>query len=450
MISPSDNIWSKLPEFDPSPDLWNRIDLDLDFESVSENINHLPEFAPKTNLWESISRKLFFHKYYGYIYIALILLIILLISFLNYNDKAKNVNNLTSNILNQKMLNYKNHHNTTNPEKLISQYHNINNLEKGEDRIRNSEPNYYNPLKGLIAWYPFNSNANDLSGNGNNGFVHNAVLTTDRFGNPNSAYYFNGYDSYIEVANSSSLNPTNALSLCAWYKPEAFSNDGSSGILDKGFTSFEPPYYQYRFATPGDYSTTTYDMFSFSVTNNDKSKGFNTPNYFYTIGKWYFLVGIYDGSTLKFYVNNKLIQSMPLTAKLNTYNSPLYIGRNSVDSTGLLKGTVDDIRIYNRAITASEAENLYNETAENGIKSEFTQDIINLVVNQDFINKKLTVETNSNAKQNLEIINLKGQPFYSAIINKKTVVDISGFPKGVYKLKVFTDREMHIEMFVKQ
>ena len=51
-------------------------------------------------------------------------------------------------------------------------------------------PNYV-PTNGLVGWWPFNGNANDESGNGNNGTVYGAMLTNDRFGNLNSAYSFN-------------------------------------------------------------------------------------------------------------------------------------------------------------------------------------------------------------------------------------------------------------------
>ena len=62
------------------------------------------------------------------------------------------------------------------------------------------------PTDGLIAYYPFNRNANDESENGNHGTVYGATLTTDRFGNPDSAYSFDGVDDYIEVAPSSNLD----------------------------------------------------------------------------------------------------------------------------------------------------------------------------------------------------------------------------------------------------
>jgi hypothetical protein len=57
------------------------------------------------------------------------------------------------------------------------------------------------PSNGLVAYYPFNGNANDESGNGNNGVVYGATLVPDRFGNSNRAYYFNGTNNYI-VTNS--------------------------------------------------------------------------------------------------------------------------------------------------------------------------------------------------------------------------------------------------------
>ena len=56
-----------------------------------------------------------------------------------------------------------------------------------------------NLANGLIAYYPFSGNANDASGNGNNAVFNNATLTTDRFGNPNSAYYFDGVSNYIQI-----------------------------------------------------------------------------------------------------------------------------------------------------------------------------------------------------------------------------------------------------------
>src|ERR1700689_1178920 len=73
---------------------------------------------------------------------------------------------------------------------------------------------------GLIAYYPFSGNANDATGNGNNGIPMNGVqLTTDRFGNPNSAYYFDGIDDYIVVNDSGKLSPP-SVTVAAFVYPE--------------------------------------------------------------------------------------------------------------------------------------------------------------------------------------------------------------------------------------
>ncbi len=75
---------------------------------------------------------------------------------------------------------------------------------------------------GLKAYYPFSGNANDVSGNANNPVFNNATLTADRFGNPNSAYHFNGNTSYMQIANSTSLNLPNKMSVALWVSLQDF------------------------------------------------------------------------------------------------------------------------------------------------------------------------------------------------------------------------------------
>src|SRR3990167_996949 len=72
------------------------------------------------------------------------------------------------------------------------------------------------PIQGLVAYYPFNGNTNDESGNGNNGTLYGPTLTTDRFGNPNKAYSFNGTSDYIRVSDSQSLDIGDSLTITAW------------------------------------------------------------------------------------------------------------------------------------------------------------------------------------------------------------------------------------------
>ncbi len=83
----------------------------------------------------------------------------------------------------------------------------------------NNIENYNTLLKnGLVAYYPFNGNANDVSGNNLNGEIINAILTSNRNNNGNSAYYFNGQSS-IEISNNSKLN-TSGVTYSVWYNSE--------------------------------------------------------------------------------------------------------------------------------------------------------------------------------------------------------------------------------------
>jgi len=84
-----------------------------------------------------------------------------------------------------------------------------------------------------IAYYPFNGNANDESGHGNNGVADGAVWTADRFGNANSAYYFDGQDDLITVPNGNSLSITGDITLSAWVFDNGISSSDYHTIINK-------------------------------------------------------------------------------------------------------------------------------------------------------------------------------------------------------------------------
>ncbi len=73
-----------------------------------------------------------------------------------------------------------------------------------------------NLTNGLIMYYPFTGNATDVSGNTNVATVNGPVLTTDRFGAANSAYYFDGVDDYIQLTGGVGMKPTFPMSISAW------------------------------------------------------------------------------------------------------------------------------------------------------------------------------------------------------------------------------------------
>jgi len=162
------------------------------------------------------------------------------------------------------------------------------------------------PRIGLVGYWPFNSNAKDESANGNNGIVHGAILTTDRYGVSNKAYEFDGIDDFIEINNSDSLNPTKGITLFAWIKPVSFIGKGNTGIIDKAYYNHSNPYYQYHLGITGDQYPRFPSSFAFSLAIKNNYE-LLTANQQWIPNNWYFVTGTYDGVKMKLFVNGELL-----------------------------------------------------------------------------------------------------------------------------------------------
>jgi gliding motility-associated-like protein len=220
---------------------------------------------------------------------------------------------------------------------------------------------------GLVAYYPFNGNANDASGNGNNPIFNNATLTNDRFGNPNGAYYFNGVDNYIEIPNSPSLNPTQ-ISLVAIVKPEGFYYGPCHGnaILNKGDDNNIQSSYLLRFDdnfyTNGQNCTNAnIDSLHQNFYGDYGANAVSIPPYIPYVVKdaWYCVAYTYDGTTVKFYVDGALVTSFASNVAYTSNTSDLFFGKlNLATFPYWFNGVIDEIRIYNRALNVQEVNTL--------------------------------------------------------------------------------------------
>ena len=205
--------------------------------------------------------------------------------------------------------------------------------------------------QGLIAYYPFNGNAQDESGNSNHGTVYGASLVADRKGVINNAYNFNGINSYIQVPNSTSLNQTGAISISVWINCVDLSK--SQRIFDKTTVSYSDAYMldihpanQLRFivANPS------------AGANPPQSNAVLTQN-----NTWYHLVAVYDGSKVSFYVNGSLVNDFTISGISTVNTNPIRIGANSLLNGNWFNGKIDDIKLYNRKLSSAEVIMLYNE-----------------------------------------------------------------------------------------
>ncbi|MFZ4708154.1 MAG: LamG domain-containing protein, partial [Bacteroidales bacterium] len=209
---------------------------------------------------------------------------------------------------------------------------------------------------GLVAYYPFNGNANDESGNGNNGVVNGATLTTDRFGNVGSAFYFDGVNNNIEVPNSYILNPS-LITISLWVKIASGSTLDNMDMVSKDGESFDRQYeiirsgvnkYRAHFASSGSFCY--YD-------------GTTSP----LLETWYHVVQTFDGTTLKLFVNGQYESgTIYCEAGVAQSTQPLRFGGGAPAglSQYFFNGSLDEVKIYNRALSIEEIDSIYSSESE--------------------------------------------------------------------------------------
>lgn len=210
-----------------------------------------------------------------------------------------------------------------------------------------------NPIDtGLVAYYPFNGNTNDESGYGNHGTtIGGATLTTNRFGNSNSAMHFNGLDGYVTIANSASLqSPTNELTISGWIFIEDFLATPVAGLVMKTISNIQGEYGLGYAETPDG---TIYYV------QNGTAPGYASIDLPWN--KWHFMASTYDGDSVKIYADGNLLGTQALIGPIIPDDNPLVLGLETNGVSEYLKGKLDDIRIYNRGLSYNEIDSLYHE-----------------------------------------------------------------------------------------
>ncbi len=223
---------------------------------------------------------------------------------------------------------------------------------------------------GLVAFYPFNNNTIDESGNGNNGTNNGATPAFDRFNNPNSALSFDGNTNFVLVPSSASLNVQNSITLSAWIKtdnPHIIQDVNPGSVLAKHETVQTRQYDLFFYST-------SYDSLHFDLV--DQRDNFTSDQYFfatttpsvsYRNNQWHMVVGTYDYNTG---FSQIYIDGVPTSARylgqinLMQTNVPLTIGCYSEQNSnfrGFYQGIIDDIRIYDRSLSQQEISMLYYE-----------------------------------------------------------------------------------------
>ena len=198
---------------------------------------------------------------------------------------------------------------------------------------------------GLVAKYMFNGNANDESGNGNDGTVINAVLTTDRFGNSNNAYEF-GTSRYIRVEDDSSLIITSAITMSAWIYRNSSTSEWQA-IFCKGQTS----------SMNSPYALLIHNNVIALLLNRAQ----NNASVTVPAEEWVHIAAVWDGNVIKYYLNGvKDNNEDSFGNTLNSVETDLLLGSDPPGITEWFDGKLDDMYLYNRALSDEEISELYN------------------------------------------------------------------------------------------
>ncbi len=202
---------------------------------------------------------------------------------------------------------------------------------------------------GLVGYWPFNGNSNDESGNGNDGTVNGANLTTDRFGNVDEAYNFSGQSGVdspsIKVLDNSSLNfpAQGQFSLSVWMNPK---NSQSGNIVLKNA--------HYGIQWNGVSNSISYYDNEIPYYNSTKNN--------WNLNQWYLLTLVHTGTKITLYIDGDFDSEY-----FNNYSPNLQGSGITYDlffgyeiQWGHYIGDIDDIGIWNRALTNQEILQLYS------------------------------------------------------------------------------------------
>lgn len=196
---------------------------------------------------------------------------------------------------------------------------------------------------GLAGYFPFDGTPDDQSGNGHLGLINGASLATDRFGNPNSAFFFNGTGDYI---TSTPLNYTgSSASISVWVQPINITSRRYYNITWQGPSPANMLLAFQNFGTIlsfGIHTSLGYSELDVPITAGN-----------YVDGEWHCITAVYDGSQMWLYADGNLIGNQPMTGTI-VPAAPLFSIGSMNNSKEYFYGRIDELKFYDRALDSAE------------------------------------------------------------------------------------------------
>ncbi len=308
-----------------------------------------------------------------------------------------------------------------------------------------SNGNAQSLTSGLVGWWPMNGNAKDSSGNSNDGVVGGAKLTTDSFGMANKAYQFSA-GTYIDCGNKTSLKRFNTdFTISAWV------------YLDKYPSGFFPDYSSTVLSNRGAnnsgslFAIDNGGKFELTVLGGPSARRVSSKTQV-PLSSWCHLTVTfkYNGSTGnvgKAYLNGVLDQtndSMPAMITPDTNRTSLGKEVSNGNTKYYLNGKLDDVRIYNRELSASEVAALASfKTTGIGSAAELEPAFFDVSPNPAN-NGRFTLTLKEKGKLKINIRDITGRTVYTSDIENKADIDLSGNTKGIYLVFASKDGKQSI------
>lgn len=215
----------------------------------------------------------------------------------------------------------------------------------------------YVPTDGLVGWWPFNGNANDESGNGHDCSVVEAVLSIDRFGNSSNSYTLAGATGFIRT-NNPFYNSSIDHSVSFWIQV-ADSADQNVSFFNTDPHTIEAFGYNYNLNPARHFHFFLGNgLNGISGWNVALNNSFNEQPPITSFNDWFHYAVVLQGTQWTFYINSELVHTFNGAQSTSSVLADVFFG-NDVTNTAAINGSIDDIVLYNRALTPQEIQDLY-------------------------------------------------------------------------------------------
>jgi hypothetical protein len=309
----------------------------------------------------------------------------------------------------------------------------INRLNWMDDQLHTDTTS----INGLVAYYQFDEGQStlvtDYSGNGLHGAVIGGVKWTE--GRNGGGLSFNGIDSYVNCGNSLKFNIVEQITLAAWVFPLDVANGQDNEWISKG---------DYAWALK-EKGLGAFEFFVYNQGWYAPNVALN-PNIYNSV--WTHFAGTYNGQELKLYVNGDSVNSLAYVGPIAVTDAAVYLGHNSQVADRFFEGLLDEVMIFNRALTTSEIKNIYEHGYQVAAAPEKNLSAIKkFALHQNYPNPFNQVTTIKYSVATIGLVTIKiydylGREIRTLVNDNQSVgahsiiVDATGLPSGIYFYKL--------------